>query len=172
MMNKSAYLFLWTIAIIAVITMIAGAFYFLQNERDVQKQENGVDSNIINSPIKIEKQAPPSQPLSPQNTEPQELTVQQKFFTIEADDSGFYSNEKKISFIEVEKDKDIEITLKVRKNNVYNGGLDFRGNGIKTGSVKPGNSILFSFKAESDFDIKSYWPASSVLKDTLSVRVL
>lgn len=164
-MNKSASFFLIGIAIIAVIMMVIGAFYFLQHKNE-QKESDKVR---LNTELQVEE-GTNTPTTSPQNPPVEESAPGKNALTIEADDAGFYTGGNKISSIQVVKNEEVEITFVVRKTNVYYGGLDFSGNGIKK-NAKPGGSTLFSFTAEKDFSISSYWPSSGVLKDTLDVRV-
>ncbi|MBI2543431.1 MAG: hypothetical protein HYW24_04570 [Candidatus Aenigmarchaeota archaeon] len=100
--------------------------------------------------------------------EPQQLT---RAFSIEADDRGFYMNSSKISSISSSKDDTIKITFIVRESGTYYGGLDFRGCGQNTASIKPGDSVVIQFTANSTCTITSYWPVTNVVKDNLQITV-
>ncbi|MBI2084572.1 MAG: hypothetical protein HYT70_03100 [Candidatus Aenigmarchaeota archaeon] len=130
-----------------------------------------------------EAQAPPETPLETQpvgeGTLQGEVVQQEETpappaireFTIEADDSGFYIDNKDISSISVSSGDFVSITYQVRSQGVYYGGLDFRGCGQSTPSVKPGDSIKVQFTALSTCAITSYWPVSNVAKDSMQVIV-
>lgn len=92
-------------------------------------------------------------------------------FTIEADDYGFYISGTDINSVSAKKGENVEITYNVKSTNVYYGGLDFRGCGENSATILPGGSTLVKFTAETSCDIKSYWPASGVLKDQMTVNV-
>jgi len=83
--------------------------------------------------------------------------------TIEADDNGFYPSTP-LSF---EKNAEVTITFKVRSQNVYFGGLDFRSPKFSTNKVAPGGSASVSFTADQAFTISSYWPATNYWKADL-----
>lgn len=108
-----------------------------------------------------QQEQPPSPPPLP--------TV--KEFTIEADDKGFYIDNKDISSIPASKGNVVKITFTVREAGTYYGGLDFRGCGQDTPDTKPGASVEVQFTAESTCTITSYWPASNVPKDSMQVIV-
>ncbi len=92
-------------------------------------------------------------------------------YTLEADDNGFYmEGGRKISSIIVDRNREVNILFKVRTDDVYYGGLDFRGCGMNTGA-KPGESAVLSFVADNPCTITSYWPSSGVTKQTLEIRV-
>lgn len=105
--------------------------------------------------------APSQQPSSPIMKE----------FTIEADDRGFYMDGQSIFSVSVNKSNIVKITYQVRLQNVYYGGLDFRGCGQISGGTKPGGSTTIQFTADSTCTITSYWPASNVIKDSMQVIV-
>lgn len=92
-------------------------------------------------------------------------------FTIDADDFGFYIDNKDITSVSLRKGESVEITYNVKSTGVYYGGLDFRGCGQNTATVLPGGSTIVKFQAESNCDIKSYWPSSGVLKDQMTVNI-
>lgn len=134
-----------------------------------------------------EQEAPTeTQPIEEAPTQPTEGTLQGevataqeqpptlptvKEFTIEADDIGFYIDNKDISSVPVSKGNVVKITFKVREARTYYGGLDFRGCGQDTPDTKPGASADMQFTAESTCTIVSYWPASNVVKDSMQVIV-
>lgn len=91
-------------------------------------------------------------------------------YVIRADDDDFYMDGRSISSITVEKGTMVEIMFNVDDDNVYYGGLDFRGCGTN-GGAKPGGSVRYDFTASNSCTITSYWPSSGVVKDTLDIRV-
>ncbi len=94
------------------------------------------------------------------------------YYDIEADDHGFYSaDSSRISSLSVSRGSEAALKFAVRKENVYYGGLDFRGCGVLSNTTKPGDSIEVRFVPESDCDITSYWPLSGVKKSALHVSV-
>lgn len=91
-----------------------------------------------------------------------------KTFTIEADDRGFYPTGN----ITVNNGDVVRITFKVRTENVYFGGLDFRGAPyFTTPRVNPGGETTVEFTADKSFTYRSYWPNSNQLKATAQVTV-
>ena len=99
------------------------------------------------------------------------VTPEAEAFTIEADDIGFYTNGEDISSITVSKGGEVEIIFKVLEDNVYYGGLDFRGCGVDSGGIRPGMENTVNFVAKETCTITSYWPTSGVVKDDLKVIV-
>lgn len=65
----------------------------------------------------------------------------------------------------------VQLTFNVRSENVYYGGLDFRGGPVDSGTILPGGSKTVTFTAESDFTITAYWPSSGVVKYHIPVSV-
>ncbi len=91
-------------------------------------------------------------------------------YTLEADDNGFYTDGgRKISSIIVDKNREVNILFKVRTNDVYHEGLDFKGCGMNTGA-KPGESAVLGFVANNPCTITSYWPLNGVAKQTLEIK--
>lgn len=83
-----------------------------------------------------------------------------KEFTIEADDYGIYPDK-----VMVNKGDKVIITFIARKDEVYFGGLDFKGEGWEnTGKVQAGGSKTVEFTAEKTFEFKTYWPSSGAVK--------
>lgn len=93
-------------------------------------------------------------------------------YTIEADDSGFYTDGTRITSITPPKDSSVTVTFKVRSMGVYFGGLDFRSIKFSTSKVPPGGETTVQFTADQSFTVSSYWPASSQLKANLQVSVV
>jgi hypothetical protein len=92
-------------------------------------------------------------------------------FVIEADDEAYYSGGEKITGISVARGTDVEIDFKVRTEDVYFGGLGFKGCGLTSADAKPGDTVKFSFRADSNCGIIAYWPANGAPKKTLVVTV-
>ncbi len=99
------------------------------------------------------------------------LSEQEQSFTIEADDFGFYLGGDDIGSILVSRGRKVSIVYEVRSVGVYFGGLELQGCGEDSGAIKPGSSATIQFIAENNCTISSYWPASSILKDTMQVIV-
>ena len=110
-------------------------------------------------PSRIVEPSPP--PASPPPTQ------QIRFITLEADDLGFYP----VSSVTVAKNTQVKLTFKVKTENIYYGGLDFRSAKFKTPQILPGESTTVEFVADASFTITSYWPASSVKKANLEIVV-
>ncbi|HEX9741076.1 MAG TPA: DM13 domain-containing protein [Ignavibacteriaceae bacterium] len=94
-----------------------------------------------------------------------------KEFTILADDYGFYIDGEDLNSISVNSGGNVKINFNVDSERVYYAGLDFKGCGIDTGKINPGNSVIVEFVPTSNCVITSYWPSSSVIKDRLNVVV-
>lgn len=94
-----------------------------------------------------------------------------KTLNIDADDNGFYINNEEVERINVDSGDLVDITFNVRTQDVYYGGLDFRGCKESTAPAKPGESVKFEFSAEENCTITSYWPSSGVKKADLEVIV-
>ncbi|MBI4059685.1 hypothetical protein HY406_01320 [Candidatus Giovannonibacteria bacterium] len=88
-------------------------------------------------------------------------------FKVEADDAGFYP----AGAITAARGSKVRLRLIVKTERVYFGGLDFRSDKFKTGSVKPGEDTTVEFTADDSFVISSYWPLSGVKKAELRVEV-
>ncbi len=167
---------LWMLAIILIVMVVIVAFYFIQSDQLYNSSKSNQHKSIEDSesPLKLSYSQSDSETrvekdsIKKQETEKYEI----KDFIIEADDKGFYVDEKKISFINVDKGNEIKIIFNVRESNVYYGGLDFRGDSINTGKVAPGDSTNLEFIAKNDFEIRSYWPSSDRLKSKLSINVI
>ena len=95
------------------------------------------------------------------------MTGEVKEFTVEGDDLGLYPED-----LTVNVGDDVKITFKVRTDNVYHAGLDFRGDSFNTRQVMPGAIKTIEFTATSTFTYSSYWPSTSVLKATGIVNVV
>ena len=92
-------------------------------------------------------------------------------FFIEADDRGFYIDGADIGSISADSGETLKITFSVRSTGVYYNGLDFKGCGLNTEKVSPGDSTTVEFTPSSTCTITSYWPSSSRVKDNLQVIV-
>ena len=106
--------------------------------------------------------------LAPEIPEPK---IQTKEFAIEADDYGFYINGDGVPSISVNSGDETKITFNVKTQNVYYGGLDFRGCGQNAGKINPGSSTIVEFTASENCTITSYWPLSGVVKTNLKILV-
>lgn len=110
--------------------------------------------------------SPPKPTSTP--TEAPKLMPAVKTFTIEADDNGFYPTGN----ITVSRGDIVKITFKVRTENVYFGGLDFRGEPyFRTSKVLPGGETSIEFTADKTFVYRSYWPASGIIKSSAQVTI-
>ncbi len=89
-------------------------------------------------------------------------------YVLEADDNGFYSGIERISSLRVTAGETISIRFDVRRENVYFGGLDFRGCG-KNVTAPPDNSAVLEFTANAACSITSYWPVTDIKKETLEI---
>ena len=157
---------LWIILVILLVVVVA-VFFTPGLLRPVEENRVSDGLKMVSEPVtsieKVVVEAPE------EVSEPKQKTEK---FEIEADDDGFYVDDKRISSISVSKDSKVEILFKVKSSEVYFGGLDFRGNGIDTGKVDRGSSTNFEFVANNDFTVKSYWPRSDRLKSVLGVKIV
>jgi eight-cysteine-cluster-containing protein len=85
-----------------------------------------------------------------------------KDITIEADDSGFYPSGN----IEISKGQTLNLTFKVRTENVYYGGLLIEADNkeFTTGNLAPGEKKTISIAPKQDISFTSYWPSSRRVK--------
>lgn len=93
-----------------------------------------------------------------------------KNYFIEANDLGYFMAGNKINSISVNQDTKLGITFNVSKDNVYYGGLDFKGCGVNS-SAKPGESTTLVLTAERSCSITSFWPSSGNEKSSLEIKV-
>jgi len=160
-MDKRGQLSAVTIIIVAII-VLAGVVYFglrLTGEEATQE-----------APEALPELPPELEPeVTPPSEQPTEPTIEE--FTIDADDSSFSIDGQDVSSITVSSGSMVRINFLVSAAQVYFGGLDFRGCGQNTGKVNPGDSEIVTFMAVENCQIKSYWPASNRLKDSLDVIV-
>ena len=98
------------------------------------------------------------------------LTTQKAVAKLEADDNGFYLDGKQVGSIIVEKNIPLDILFTVRTTNVYHSGLDFRGCDAQA-TATPGNIATVSFTPTEGCTIKSFWPSTGVLKDSIEIKV-
>ena len=90
---------------------------------------------------------------------------------LEADDYGFYMNGSSSSSLTVNRNDLVNITITLRTENTYGGGLDFRGCGESVYAM-PGQSTVVSFVAKSNCAISSYWPGTGILKSSITIVVI
>jgi hypothetical protein len=88
-------------------------------------------------------------------------------FSITADDDTYTPSGP----IVVTAGSTVTIRFHVSAENVYYGGLEFRGGPVDSGTIKPGGNATVSFTATEDFTITAYWPASGVIKYRIPVIV-
>lgn len=105
---------------------------------------------------------PPSDPPPPPPPPP----AQEVSRTVEADDNGLYPGS-----ISVPQGATVHLTFKVRSDNVYFGGLDFRSSKFTTESVPPGGQTTVTFTADNTFTYSSYWPDSNTKKADGTIAV-
>ena len=95
------------------------------------------------------------------------VQAQTKEFTVTSTDSKFDPSEIIVSQGDL-----VKITFNVPTSGVSFGGEDIRSGVFNTGVVVPGTSKIVEFTApDQGFDVKSFWPRSSVQKATLKVTV-
>ena len=133
-----------------------------------EKQPEPVKAPVVEKPVeeKIVPSLPPAVAPKP--------TPSTEEYTIEADDAGFYSSEgSKITELAVKKDTPTKLTIQVRSNGVYFGGLSFRSDkyDLNSGGVKPGAEKTMDFTAAANFKLSSYWYLSNRWKGDLSIKV-
>ncbi|MBI4054144.1 MAG: hypothetical protein HY397_02325 [Candidatus Doudnabacteria bacterium] len=123
---------------------------------------------VSNPPPTTTPQPEPEPDPQPQ-PQPEPPAIQE--FFIEADDQGFYENGKDVNSLTVTAGATVKITFKVRADNVYFGGLDFRGCSTQSLTVPPGGTTTAQFVPEQSCSITSYWPTSGIQKDTLYIQL-
>lgn len=106
------------------------------------------------------KEKPAQQPIEPVD----------KTYTIEANDLGYYMNGAKIESITADRGDKIRVKFNVSKDNVYYGGLDFKGCGV-SGGAKPGESTSLVLSTYNSCSITSFWPSSAMEKSKLNIKV-
>ncbi|MBU5537566.1 MAG: hypothetical protein QW818_02645 [Candidatus Aenigmatarchaeota archaeon] len=159
---------LWRVLPIILIIFLSGCVSQISETQMSEQQTQPVQEKPIQQPTENTSQGE-STPSQEQLPMPPLPTIRE--FTIEADDRGFYIDNKDISSVSVSKGDIVKITFRVREAGTYYGGLDFRGCGQDTPDVKPGASIDIQFTADSTCTITSYWPSSGVVKDSIQVIV-
>ncbi len=98
---------------------------------------------------------------------------QKTIYAVEADDDGYYVNGNKITSLDIIKGSTAVIAFKVRSQNVYSAGLQFKSNKFNSPGVRPGTTWKSpEFTADQAFKVTSYWPSSNVKKAELDVRAL
>ncbi len=110
---------------------------------------------------------PPVQPTLQPTPSSISSTPKAQSFAIEADDRGFYPPDT----ITVSRGTSIILTLKVRTDNVYYGGLTFRSAKFNDLTLKPGASGSIQFIADENTTIASFWPLSGVHKADLHIVI-
>jgi|GEM_PF-6809023 len=85
-------------------------------------------------------------------------------FLVESDDAGFYPSQ-----LEVPVGSLVTLTVKQRTTNAAFGGADIKSPAFATFNVPNGQEKSVSFTVNSNLQIDSYWPSSSVHKATLRV---
>lgn len=94
-----------------------------------------------------------------------------KEFTLETDDIGYYTDGQKTTSVSVAKGDAVKITFKLRTQNIYSAGAEYRGCGASSPSAPPGGTTSMQFTASSTCTITAYWPASGVAKASMQVIV-
>jgi len=152
------------IGLVLAVVIIAAIAGYIIYKPSVQKETAPAAEapETTEEEIEIAETQTPASPI----TSPAEQT-----FLILADDKGFYINSQKTSSILAAKENIVKITFNVSAQNVYYGGLDFRGCGQNSGWTKPGSSTILQFTADSTCTITSYWPSSGVVKSKLQIIV-
>lgn len=132
---------------------------------DQQKQQTQPQGSAAGQ-ARQSQNSPPPQELQPERTSPEPneplpepAAPQPLYVTTEASDGGATQER-----IEVAKGTEVQLTFKVKTENVYYGGLDFRSPVVNTGTILPGASKTVIFTANSSFDFTPYWPASNIQK--------
>lgn len=149
--------------ILVLLALVVGVIVFLQF--GPQGTDTGASQGEQTSPSLGAEEEQQTQETPP------EMQPVATAFLIEADDRGFYIDGNDVSSISDGSGEALKITFNVRTQNVYYGGLDFRGCGFLTEKVSPGGSIIVEFTPTSTCTITSYWPSSNRVKDRLQVVV-
>lgn len=146
---------------IVLMVLVMGCKPEVLEQQPVTQEPTIVD--IVSEPEPSEQESKTE--AEPTTGQPQTQPV--KEFTIEADDYGIYPDK-----IMVNKGDKVIITFIARKDEVYFGGLDFKGEGWgNTGKVPAGGSKTVEFIAEKTFEFKTYWPSSGAVKAKGQVTV-
>ncbi len=136
---------------------------------NVTSEVNNQVSAINQSQQEPDIQYPQEQGLGGISTIPDETKLEESkiiSFAVEADDKGLYPQTIQVTISSI-----VNITFKVRTQNVYYGGLDFRSTKFNTGTVKAGGETTVQFTADESFTYTSYWPVSNVIKATGDIIV-
>ena len=149
------------IVLVAILLIGAVSFVYYKNSFPNTEENAAASGNQENLEDAISE-------LAPEIPEPK---IQTKEFAIETDDYGFYINGDGVPSISVNSGDETKITFNVKTQNVYYGGLDFRGCGQNAGKINPGSSTIVEFTASENCMITSYWPLSGVVKTNLKILV-
>jgi hypothetical protein len=60
----------------------------------------------------------------------------------------------------------VHLTIQVKSEGVYYGGIDYRSNVVNSGTIYAGQSKTITFTADSSFTLIPYWPSSGVPKQS------
>lgn len=141
--------------------------------RNTQQQEQAPieqpvqETTPVQQPTEGTLQGEVTPPPAPQ----EQPTSTAKEYTMEYDESGYYTNGQKTPSISVKGGDSVKITYQVRSTNVYPGGAQFRGCGATSASVPPGGTTSIQFTASSTCTITAYWPDTNIAKVSMGVVV-
>jgi hypothetical protein len=149
--------------IVAVVVIVGVGGYF------VYSQVNQNNNTAVTPP----PPPPPAEPPSPTPPPPPQIVppppppaVQPppppptQNFLIQADDYMATPNQ-----IHVSAGTLVSLVIKIKTDNVYYGGVEFKSSVVNTGAISPGGTKTVEFTANQSFELLPYWPASGVKKD-------
>ena len=142
-----------------LVLIVACAQPAVQQKSTAPVQQEPVASDPVEEVLNNAQPAPAPTPV-----------VMKAVAELEADDKGFYLKGEQVGSIVVKKGTPLDIEFTVRTTDVYYGGLDFRGCDANA-AAQPGKTATLSFTPTESCLVKSYWPSSGVLKDTLEIKV-
>lgn len=70
------------------------------------------------------------------------------------------------SSVTVTKGAIVNLTIQVKTEGVYYGGIDYRSSVVNSGTIYAGQSKTVTFTADQSFTLTPYWPSSGVQKQS------
>jgi outer membrane biosynthesis protein TonB len=106
---------------------------------------------------------PPPPPPAPQPTPQPPPTAPQEmqYFTVTADETVATP-----SSVTVKKGAMVHLTIQVKTEGVYYGGIDYRSSVVNSGTIYAGQTKMITFTADQSFTLVPYWPSSGVQKQS------
>ncbi|QQG39942.1 MAG: hypothetical protein HYS81_00845 [Candidatus Aenigmatarchaeota archaeon] len=160
------------LAFIALLVLVAGCTGGYQTPSEEARQDAAGEIEQQEMANETAQQnTTPQEPLVEQNrTQQEQQPPETVTYTVLADDNGFYREDgTRISSITIAQTK-AKIKFKTTED-VYYGGLDFKSAKFNSPKVPPQSEWTSpEFEMDTDFEVKSYWPSSGVLKAVLTVK--